>query len=146
MNTIDEPIIVEQTYNTSIETLWKAITEIDRMRQWYFDNVPSFKPEIGFETQFTVTSVDRDFPHRWKVTEVIPLKKISYNWKYDGYEGDSQVTFELSENNNQATLKLTHQVLEPFPDNIPEFTRESGIDGWEYFIQRSLKEYLEREQ
>ncbi len=143
MSNIDEPIIVEQTYNTSIESLWKALTEIDRMQQWYFNNIPSFKPEVGFMTQFTVTNGGRAFPHRWEVTEVEPLKKISYNWKYEGYPGDSQVTFELTEDNNQATLKLTHQVLEPFPTNIPEFKRESGQAGWEYFIQKSLKEYLE---
>jgi uncharacterized protein YndB with AHSA1/START domain len=30
----DEPIIVEQTFNTSIETVWDAITKVERMRQW----------------------------------------------------------------------------------------------------------------
>ena len=76
----DGPIIVEQTFHTSIDTVWNSITKIDHMRQWYFKNIPSFKPEVGFATQFNVQSHDRNFLHMWTVTEVVPLKKITYNW------------------------------------------------------------------
>lgn len=65
------------------------------MRQWYFKNIPSFKPEVGFETRFNVQSQDRNFHHIWKVVEVVPLKKIAYNWKYEGYPGNSLAVFEL---------------------------------------------------
>lgn len=142
----DEPIIVEQTFNATIDSVWKAITEIKQMRQWYFENIPTFKPEVGFETQFTVEGQYRVFPHRWKVTEVEPLKKIAYNWKYDGYPGDSIVLFELFEMENSTKLKLTYRVLESFPEGIPEFERESGVRGWEFFIGKSLKEYLENKK
>lgn len=50
----DAPVIVEQSFNTPIEVLWNAITEIDQMRQWLFENIPAFKPEVGFETQFNI--------------------------------------------------------------------------------------------
>jgi hypothetical protein len=40
-------------------------------------------------------------------------------------------------------LRLTAQVLEDFPEDIPEFKRESGVEGWTYFIKKSLKEFLE---
>ena len=144
MRKTDKPIIVEQTFNTSIDTVWNSITEIDQMRQWYFENIPSFKPEVGFETQFNVQSQDRNFPHMWKVTEVVPLKMITYNWKYEGYQGDSFVMFELFKQNNLTKLRLTHQVQESFPEDIPEFSRESGVEGWTFFIKKSLKEFLEK--
>ena len=140
----DEPIIVEQTFNLPIESIWKAITEIDQMRQWYFANIPSFKPEVGFETQFNVKSQDRNFLHMWKVTEVVPLKSITYNWKYDRYPGDSFVVFELFNEKNLTKLKLTHEVRESFPEDIPEFKRASGLEGWIFFIKKSLKEYFEK--
>ncbi len=140
----DDPIIVEQSFNTSIESVWKAITDVDRMRQWFFENIPSFKPEVGFETQFNVQSGDRNFLHKWKVTEVVPLKKITYNWKYEGYPGDSFVVFELFEQNNLTMLRLTHQVHESFPQDISEFKRESGVEGWTFFIRKSLKEFMEK--
>jgi uncharacterized protein YndB with AHSA1/START domain len=138
----EQTIVVEDTFNASIEIVWKSITEIDQMRQWYFENIPSFKPEVGFETQFNVQNEERNFLHRWKVTEVVPLKKIAYNWKYENYSGDSVVMFELSEENNLTKLRLTHQVLESFPEDIPEFKRESGVEGWIFFIKKSLKEFL----
>ena len=140
----DEPVIVEQTYDTSINAVWSAITEIDQMRQWYFDNIPSFKPEVGFETQFNVQSGGRDFLHMWKVTEVSSLKMIKYNWKFKGYPGDSFVVFELFKQNNMTKLRLTCQVKESFPEDIPEFTRESCIEGWTFFIKKSLKEFFEK--
>lgn len=138
----DEPIVVEQTFDRPIDTLWIAITEIGLMRQWYFDNIPSFEPEVGFETQFNVRCQGRDFLHLWKVTEVVPGKMITYNWKYKGYPGDSFVTFELSEQDNLVKLRLSHKVEEDFPEDIPEFTRESCLEGWTYFIRNSLKEFL----
>jgi len=142
----EEPIIVEQTFHASIETVWKSITEIDRMRQWYFENIPSFEPAVGFETQFNVKSQERNFLHMWKVTEVELLKKITYNWKYEGYPGDSFVVFELFEQDNSTMLRLTHHATESFPEDIPEFKRESGVEGWTYFIKKSLKDFLERDQ
>ena len=140
----EEPIVVEQTFNSSVDTVWNAITSLDQMRQWYFDNITSFKPEVGFETEFNVQSQDKNFIHKWKVTEVIPAKMISYNWNYEGISGDSFVKFELFEDNKLTKIRLTHQVLENFPDDIPEFKRESGIEGWTYFIKKRLKEFLEK--
>jgi len=144
MRDTDEAVVVEQTFETSREVVWRAITEIDQMRQWYFENIPSFKPEVGFETQFNVENEGRNFLHIWKVAEVVPMKKIVCNWKYDGYSGDSFVVFELFEQNNLTKLRLTHKVLESFPQDIPEFSRESCVGGWTFFIRKSLKEYLEK--
>jgi len=140
----EDPIIVEQTFNRSVDIVWNAITQIDQMRNWYFANIPSFKPEVGFETRFNVVNEERNFTHLWKVTEVIPGKMIMYNWKYEEYPGNSFVKFELFEENKLTRLRLTHQVLEDFPDDIPEFKRESGVEGWTFFIRKSLKEFLEK--
>jgi len=139
----DEPIIIEQSFNASIDTLWTSITDINQMREWYFKNIPSFEPEVGFETQFNVRSQDRNFLHQWKVTDVNPLKMITYNWKYENYPGDSFVVFELFEQDSSTMLRLTHQVTESFSEDVPEFLRESGVKGWRYFINKSLKNYLD---
>ncbi len=72
-----------------------------------------------------------------------PLKKISYNWKYKNYLGDSNVIFELFKKHEHTLLRLTTVILEDFPDEIPEFTRESCLGGWNYFITKSLKNYLD---
>ena len=144
MKKTDEPIVVEETFAVSKRELWSAITELDRMTKWFFDNIRSFEPRLGYETRFIVTNKDRIFPHLWRIIEVIPEKRITYNWKYEGYEGNSLVTFELSESENNSTLILTHEVTETFPQNIEEFKRESCIGGWNWFIKKNLKEYLEK--
>jgi uncharacterized protein YndB with AHSA1/START domain len=140
----DEPIVIEQSFNSAVEKVWNAITDVNQMRQWYFENIPSFKPEVGFKTQFEVKGQSRSFLHMWEVTEVIPEKKIAYNWKYDGLQGDSAVVFELFDQNNLTTLTVTHHILESFPEEIPEFARESGVAGWTFFIGKNLKQYLEK--
>ena len=138
----EPPIIIEQTYNTSVESVWDAITKDDQMQQWFFENIPSFKAQVGFKTQFKVQTEDRSFLHLWEVIEVEPLKKIAYNWKYDGYSGDSFVEIELFDEPNGTRLKLSHHILEDFQDDIPEFKRESGIAGRTYFIKERLKDFL----
>ncbi|MEI9946055.1 MAG: SRPBCC domain-containing protein [Chitinophagaceae bacterium] len=46
------PFVIERTYNSRIEKVWKAITDKDQMKQWYFD-LSEFKPLVGFEFQFS---------------------------------------------------------------------------------------------
>jgi len=46
-----EPLIIERSYNASVEKVWQAITDKEQMKQWYFD-VSDFKPEVGFEFTF----------------------------------------------------------------------------------------------
>lgn len=138
----DKPIVVEQIYHASPKAVWNAITEIGQMRKWYFDNIPDFKPEIGFETQFNIQNEGRDFLHQWKITEVIPHSKIKYNWTYREYPGKAFVLFELTQKNDKTNLTLTLEVFEDFPQDIPEFKRESCIGGWNYFLKDRLKDYL----
>ncbi|MDA3954719.1 MAG: SRPBCC domain-containing protein [Bacteroidales bacterium] len=139
-----EPIIVEQTFNTSVNNVWDAITNVDQMTQWFFENIESFKPEVGFETNFNVQSVSRSFMHLWKITEVVPFKKIVYSWRYEGISGEAIVWFELIELGKQTKLRLTNIGLESFPKHIPEFTKENCIGGWNYFIKDRLKIFLNK--
>lgn len=142
MKKIDSPIVVNKIFHSPMEIVWEAITELEKMHQWYFENIPSFKPEVGFKTQFNIQSGERNFLHIWEVLEVIPNKLIKYNWKYEAYPGDSNVMFELFDENDYTKLILTVDILEDFPEDIPEFNRESCIGGWEYFIKDRLKNYL----
>ena len=139
----DEPVVVEQSFDQPIDLLWRAVTEIDQMRSWFFENIPDFRPETGFKTSFNVQANDRDYFHLWEITEVTPNKKITYSWKYKSIEGDGTVIFELFKEGEQNLLRLTNLGLETFPGNIPEFTRESCEGGWKYFINGRLKAYLD---
>ena len=142
MKITDSPVIVEQLFEKPVNLVWKAITELDQMLLWYFDTIPDFKAEVGFTTQFNVKAPSRDFLHIWEVTEVIPQKKITYNWTFKDYDGSGDVTFELFEQNSQTLLRLTNIVIEDFDDAIPEFRRESCLAGWNYFIKDRLVSFI----
>src|SRR5437868_14962750 len=138
-----EPFVIERTFNAPIETVWKAITDKNQMKQWYFD-LAEFKPEVGFEFQFKGGKDDRIYLHLCKIIEVIPGKKLTHSWRYQGYEGISYVSFELFAEGNRTRLRLTHEGLESFPLSNPDFAKENFAQGWTYIIGTSLKEYVEK--
>lgn len=139
------PVIVEQTFKATISKVWNAITNVHQMQKWYFETLEAFKPEVGFETQFNVPSNGKDYLHIWKITEVLDEKKITYQWKFGGYPGESHVTFELSKENEMTKLRLTDIGIESFPKDNPDFSRQSWIDGWTFFICERLKAYLNKD-
>ena len=135
---------IERTYNASASKIWKAISDRDEMAKWYFD-LKEFKAEVGFEFKFEGgPSPDNQFTHLCKVTEVIPNKKLTYSWRYDGYEGIFFVAFELFEEGNSTRLKLTHTGLETFPKNKTEFAKENFAEGWTHIFGTALKDFLEK--
>ncbi|OGU30765.1 MAG: ATPase [Ignavibacteria bacterium GWA2_35_9] len=138
----DETIVKEVLLNVSTSKVWKAITNTEDMKLWYFD-ISEFKPTVGFEFQFEGGKDDKSYLHLCKITEVIPGKKLSYSWRYDGYPGNSLVTFELFEEGNRTKLKLTHEGIESFGTENPDLARENFVEGWNQIIGTSIKEYLE---
>jgi uncharacterized protein YndB with AHSA1/START domain len=144
MKTTEPPIVVTELYNTSVEKVWSAITTLGEMQQWFFPNIPAYKAEVGFSTEFIIEHEGRVFPHLWKVLEIIPLQKMVQEWKFGGYPGCSKVFYELKAIGKKTQLTLTDIIIESFPNDIPEFKRESGVEGWNYFIKDSLKKYLEK--
>lgn len=138
------PFVIERLLNAPIEKVWKAITDKDQMKEWYF-NLAEFRAEPGFQFQFEGGTEDRSYLHLCTITEVIPNKKLQYTWSYDGYEGNSVVTFELFAEGDKTRLKLTHAGLETFPANNPDFAKKNFETGWTEIIGTSLKRFVEKE-
>jgi len=143
-NELAEAVVFERTFNAPVGRVWKALTDVEEMRQWYF-NLKQFKAEVGFEFEFVVEHEGTTYHHLCKVTEVIPQKKIAYTWRYKGHEGDSLVTFELFADGDETRLKLTHQGLETFPKTAA-FARKNFEAGWTAIIDSELKQFLEGKQ
>ena len=137
------PLIKEVVINAPVSKVWDAITKKEHMKHWYFD-LAEFRAEPGFEFQFEGGKDPNNmYLHQCKVTESIPNKKLAYTWRYDGYEGDSLVTFELFDEGGKTRVVLTHSGLETFPESNPDLARHNFDEGWTYIIQKLLKEYLE---
>jgi uncharacterized protein YndB with AHSA1/START domain len=140
----NEPFVIERIFDAPVEKVWKAITDKDEMKQWYFD-LEAFKPEVGFEFSFSGEGHKGErYIHHCKITDVVKEQKLRYSWSYEGYEGMSYVCFELFPDNGKTKLRLTHEGLESFPQNNPDFAKESFTAGWTEIIGKILKEYLEK--
>lgn len=141
MNT--QPFIIERTFNAPAINVWQALTDNKKMKQWYF-NLEDFKPEVGFEFQFMAGEKNKEYLHLCKVTDLVVGKKLTYSWRYDGYPGNSFVTFELFEEGNKTRLKLTHEGIETLAPGNPDFAKENFEKGWISILDESLKGFLEK--
>jgi uncharacterized protein YndB with AHSA1/START domain len=138
------PIVMERIFNAPVEKVWKALTDLEQIKQWYFD-ISAFRPEVGFEFQFFGEGSEGEkYLHRCKITEVIPFKKLQYSWRYEGYEGNSLLSWELFDENDKTRIKLTHQGVESFAANGSGFFKNNFMQGWTYFMDKALKEFLEK--
>jgi len=139
--TKDEPLVVERTFDAPVALVWKALTDKEDIKQWSFD-IAEFAPKVGFEFQFYGEGEGVKYSHRCKIAEAIPNKRLAYTWRYEGYAGDSLVTFELFAEGAKTRLKLTHAGLETFP-KLPAFARMNFMEGWTQIVGTSLKNFVE---
>ena len=141
---VAEAVVMERTFNAPAGKVWQALTDVDQMRQWYFD-LKEFRPEVGFKFEFVVEHEGNSYHHLCKVAEVIPQKKIAYTWRYKGEPGNSLVTFELFGEGEKTRLRLTHEGIESFP-KTPAYARKNFEAGWTAIIGSELKRFVEEEK
>lgn len=137
------PFVIERIFNAPVIKVWQALTDNKQMKLWYFD-LPEFKPEIGFEFQFVAGEENKKYLHLCKVIDVVDGKKLTYSWRYDGYPGNSFVTFELFEEGDKTRVKLTHEGIETLGPGNPDFAKENFIKGWTSILDMALKEFVEK--
>ncbi len=134
---------IERIFNAGRKKVWRALTEKDLMKQWYFD-LAEFKAEVGFTFEFKGGKEGgTQYLHHCEITEIIPEKKLTYTWCYVGYEGISYLTFELFDEDENTRLILTHSGIETFPSTISDFAFHNFETGWNHIINSSLKDFLE---
>lgn len=136
-------VIKEYSYKTTPEKVWKALTEKDEMKLWYFD-LEDFKPEVGFEFRFWGGTEKTQYLHICKITEVVDGKKLCYTWSYKGIKGETILCFEIEQTGKDSTkLKLTHFGFDSFPTDNPDLEPGNFDKGWTHILGTSLKNYLE---
>lgn len=139
---MQQPFTIERIFNAPVSDVWAALTQKELMKEWYFD-LAEFKPEVGFKFEFTGgPTPERQYLHVCEILEVIPEKKLKHSWSYDGYEGNSILTFELFAEGDKTKLVLTHEGLETFPSSNPDFALSNFAEGWTYIIHTSLENFL----
>ncbi|AZA84291.1 SRPBCC domain-containing protein [Chryseobacterium lactis] len=138
------PIIVQYKINAPVEKVWRALTDKNEMKSWYFD-IGDFEPEVGKEFNFYEPGGENKFHHQCKIVEIVPNQILKYSWSYPDFsEAKTIVTWELLSDNGATLVKITHEDIENFNDLGDGFSRESFTGGWNSILGESLKEYLEK--
>ncbi|MXV15355.1 SRPBCC family protein [Hufsiella ginkgonis] len=141
-----KPLVVERIYNAPVLKVWRAITDKDQMKQWYFE-LEEFKAEKGFKFTFTGGDDKEQYLHECEVIAADPPHKLSYSWTYPKHNnGYSVVNWDLSEEGEKTRLRLTHEGLESFPKDHPSFAVSSFTQGWNAILGESLKKFVEEEK
>ncbi|MES2560823.1 MAG: SRPBCC domain-containing protein [Bacteroidota bacterium] len=138
----DRIITLERSFDAPVTLVWRALTEKDLMKLWYFD-LAEFTPVEGFSFEFFGGHEDGiQYKHICEITEVIKNQKLTYSWRYEGYPGISFVTFELFPENAGTCLRLTHTGIDSFPADVPDFAIHNFEEGWNQIINHSLTDFL----
>lgn len=137
------PVIAEAYVAAPPERVWKALTDKEEMKQWYFD-LAAFEPEVGFAFSFSGGPEDRQYVHLCEVKEVVRGKKLAYSWRYEGYVGDTLVSFYLIPEGDGTRVRVTHEGIETFPSDNADFARGNFEEGWNHIIGKSLPAYFEQ--
>lgn len=141
---MEQEVILEFTYSVTPERIWKALTNREEMKKWYFE-LTEFKPEVGFEFRFWGGTETRKYHHICRIIEVVMFRKLCHTWQYDGITGLTNLCFEIEViSENQTKLKLSHTGFETFPKDNPDLKVENFIEGWKSILGTSLKNYLEK--
>lgn len=137
-----DTVLVSQDFDQTVEEVWKALTDVEEMRKWFFENIPNFEARENFKTQFSISNEGRNFTHMWTVAHVEVPNTLKVVWKFLEYEGTGLVTYHLEPGTHGCILHLRDEIVKPFPNDIPEFKRESCMEGWKYFINQRLPDYF----
>ncbi|CAG7644764.1 hypothetical protein PAECIP111802_03338 [Paenibacillus allorhizosphaerae] len=117
-----ETLIMDFQYNTSIEKVWSALTDSNKLAKWVMEN--DFKPEVGHRFQFRTQPVEG-----WNGIidcEVLTLdapNRLSYTWVSGGQ--NNTVTWTLQDlGNGKVNLHFEQSGI------TNEYVLENAKHGW----------------
>jgi uncharacterized protein YndB with AHSA1/START domain len=141
MNT---PITVQYKINAPAEKVWKALTDKNEMKSWYFD-IHDFTLEAGKEFNFYEPGEAKKYHHQCHILEIIPNQKLKHTWSYPELsDAITTVTWDLQKEDTGTLVTLTHDDIEGFDSLGENFSKKSFTEGWNGIIGKSMKEYLEK--
>lgn len=141
---MNNPITVQYKINASAENIWKALTDKDEMKSWYF-TIRDFELELGKEFDFYESSDGGKYLHRGRIVEIIPNRKLKHTWAYPELsDAVTTVTWDLQQEEDGTLVTLTHENIEGFDGLGETFSRASFTEGWNSIIGQSMKEYVEK--
>ena len=137
-----ETIHIERTYPIVASELWNALTDKNKMKDWFFE-IPDFTTEVGAEFNFYKFNQNLDTLHRCQVIESKAPEIFKFTWTHPKQStGTSIITWRLIPRRGATTLHLTHEGIENFKDAGENFKIENFESGWEKILGDSLNKFI----
>lgn len=73
---MSNPIITEHKINAPAEKVWKALTDKEEMKVWYFD-ITDFELEAGKIFNFYEPGEEKKYHHQAEILEILPNENSS---------------------------------------------------------------------
>ncbi|KGM13997.1 SRPBCC family protein [Cellulomonas bogoriensis] len=115
-------IEMERVYGASVQDVWSAVTERERLGRWLADYVGDL--ELGGRWQ-AIDGDDGEVFCSGTVTECDPPRRYVTTWEYDGEPG-SVVEVTVGSHPEGAVLRLVHTGL----------TQSMYAPGWQAFLEQ----------
>lgn len=134
-------VIITRTFPCGIERLWKAFTTEEDMLQWHSPEGmtnPHVEVDLRVGGKYAITmrydETGEEVTVRGTYKEIKKPRKLSYTWKWDGSEEETEVHVFFEEVSKEKTkLTLIHRGFSPHPAKVDvenNWTHESHTAGW----------------
>lgn len=132
-------ITKEQFYPQPINDVWAAISEQDKISQWFIKC--KFKAEPGFKYML-LSEEDSCEQVSGEVLKANPVHELVYTWIVAGTETVTTVSWNLQEKDGGTLLTLQHSGIEGYPNEETAVKMfESFNGGWDKCYEH-LGKYL----
>ena len=132
---MSHPLVIEReaVYPHSPERVWRALVDPDELAAWLMSN--DFAPEVGRD--FKLETGDAHVGTiRGEVLEIDEPRLLRCRWS--GVFGDTEVTFELSPEDDGTRLRVRHDGW----SDPPAEERAGFDDGWKQKLDEELPRVL----
>lgn len=134
-------LVLRRLYQTSIDAMWAAWTEPDRISQWFgCGSTQGVAADLDVREggNFTMKMTHDEggcFSAKGRYTEVTPKTKLAYTWEWDTEDpnmqfGETLVEVEFKEIGDSVELNLTHSGF-PSAELVPMHNQ-----GWSAGLEK----------
>lgn len=140
-------VIITRTFPCDIERLWKAFTTIEDMLLWWSPagmTTPRVEADLTVGGAYAITmkydETGEQVTVRGVYKEIKKPTKLSFTWKWDGSEEETEVHFFFKAvSDDETELTLIHRGFSPTPAKVDlenNWTHESHTAGWTTGFQK----------
>jgi uncharacterized protein YndB with AHSA1/START domain len=141
----------EREYGASVEDVWSAVTDPERLRRWLAVGGAVLEPRAGgrFEVRMTPSEEETAWG---TVLAFEPPRLLEVEWRYPG-EDESVVRIELEPRGDRTLLVLDHRLLQAgqaagygagwhaYLDALGDVLADGDAGSWDERFQARIEDY-----